>query len=174
MRVEKKYLIDEVAEPPQEIRLRHPGELRPDDASPMSPSSGKRLVAHKAEFHVVKNSSLRVAAQGAEPAGLRGGADGPDRRHRRRQELARRGEGHPRFHQGKAEGRPEGRRAQPALLSAAEVERLADLPSLEALRRSCSGLLNQPATLFVRVLDAVPQGLANVLQAKVRAAEGKA
>jgi large subunit ribosomal protein L10 len=59
------------------------------------------------------------------------------------------------------------------LISAKDVERLADMPSLETLRAQFLGLLNQPGTMLVRVLNAVPQGVVNVLQAKVRAAEGK-
>ena len=39
-----------------------------------------------------------------------------------------------------------------------------------ARRAQLLGLLQQPASLFVRVVNAVPQGLVNVLQAKVRAA----
>jgi ribosomal protein L10 len=45
------------------------------------------------------------------------------------------------------------------------------MPSLDVLRAQLLGLLNQPASAFVRVLNAVPQGIVNVLQAKVRASE---
>ena len=48
-----------------------------------------------------------------------------------------------------------------------EVVELSKLPSLEALRAQLLGLLNQPGTSLVRVIVAVPQGLLNVLQAKV-------
>ena len=44
------------------------------------------------------------------------------------------------------------------LISAEDVERLADMPSLEALRAQLLGLLNQPAGSFVRVINAVPAG----------------
>jgi large subunit ribosomal protein L10 len=50
------------------------------------------------------------------------------------------------------------------------VERLADMPSLDVLRAQLLGLMNQPASALVRVINAVPQGLVNVLQAKVRSA----
>ena len=59
------------------------------------------------------------------------------------------------------------------LLTAKEVDALADMPSLETLRAQLLGLMNQPAGMFVRIINAVPSGLVNVLQAKVRAAEGK-
>ena len=49
------------------------------------------------------------------------------------------------------------------------MAQLADMPSLEVLRSQFLGLLNQPAGLFVRVINATPQGLVNVLQAKARA-----
>jgi large subunit ribosomal protein L10 len=48
------------------------------------------------------------------------------------------------------------------------------LPSLDVLRGQLLGLLNQPGTMLVRVLNATPQDLLNVLQAKVRAGGGEA
>ena len=44
------------------------------------------------------------------------------------------------------------------LLSSKELERLAELPSLEALRAQLLGLLQQPAGSFVRVLQRHPLG----------------
>ena len=52
-------------------------------------------------------------------------------------------------------------------LSKDEIEALSKLPGLEVLR-ALLGLLSQPGTGFVRIINAVPQGLVNVLQAKVR------
>ena len=57
------------------------------------------------------------------------------------------------------------------LISPNDVARLADMPSLDTLRAQLLGLLNQPAGMFVRIINAVPQGLVNVLQAKVRAGQ---
>ena len=53
-------------------------------------------------------------------------------------------------------------------LSKDEIEALSKLPGLEVLRAQLLGLLTQPSTGFVRIINAVPQGLVNVLQAKVR------
>ena len=53
-------------------------------------------------------------------------------------------------------------------LTKEEIKALAKLPGLEVLRAQLLGLLAQPATGFVRVINAVPQGLLNVLQAKAR------
>jgi large subunit ribosomal protein L10 len=46
------------------------------------------------------------------------------------------------------------------------VSELAKLPPQEVLKAQLLGLLNQPASQMVRIIQAVPQGLLNVLQAK--------
>lgn len=48
----------------------------------------------------------------------------------------------------------------------AEVKELAKLPSLEILRAQLLGLLNQPAQRLVVVLNGVPQAVVNLLKAK--------
>ena len=53
-------------------------------------------------------------------------------------------------------------------LDTAQIEALAKLPGLESLRAQLLGLLTQPGTGLVRVLNAIPQNVVNVLQAKVR------
>ena len=58
-------------------------------------------------------------------------------------------------------------------LEVQEIEALSKLPGLEVLRAQLLGLLTQPATGFVRVINAVPQDLVNVLQAKVRKEKGE-
>ena len=67
MRVEKKYLIEEVAghlKKSDYVILANFDKMTVADVAELR----QRLAAHKAEFHVVKNSSLRVAAQALEPA----------------------------------------------------------------------------------------------------------
>jgi large subunit ribosomal protein L10 len=51
-------------------------------------------------------------------------------------------------------------------LDEAKVKALADLPSKEVLQATLLGLLNQPATLLVRVLNEPGSALARVLAAK--------
>lgn len=169
MRVEKKYLIEEVAahlKKSDYVILANYDKMTVADVAELR----NRLASHHAEFHVVKNSSLRVAAQALKlpnfdhaligpTAIVVGGANSPGVAKvirdfiREKQKVE--------FKAGVLGDR---------LVSTEEIERLADLPSLEALRAQFLGLLNQPATLMVRVLNAAPQGLVNVLQAKVRAA----
>ena len=59
------------------------------------------------------------------------------------------------------------------ILDKSQIEVLAKLPGLEALRAQLLGLLNQPGTSLVRIFNAVPQSVVNVLQAKVRAENGE-
>ena len=62
MRVEKKYLIEEVAghlKKSEYVILANFDKMTVADVAELR----QRLAVHKAEFHVVKNSSLRVAAQ---------------------------------------------------------------------------------------------------------------
>lgn len=54
-------------------------------------------------------------------------------------------------------------------LSAGDVDALSKLPSLEVCRAQFLALLNTPATQMARVLQAAPQSMLNVLQAKSRA-----
>jgi large subunit ribosomal protein L10 len=53
-----------------------------------------------------------------------------------------------------------------AVVSTAELERLADLPSREALRAQLLGLLLSPATKLVRLLNEPASSLARLLKAK--------
>jgi large subunit ribosomal protein L10 len=171
MRVEKKYLIEEVTSHLKKsdyVILANYDRMTVADVAELR----LRLAPHQAEFHVVKNSSLRVAAQAlglpefdraliGPTAIIVGGRNSPGVAKvvrdfiKEKQKIV--------LKVGVLSSR---------LISSKEIERLAELPSLEALRAQLLGLLSQPAGMFVRVLNAVPQGLANVLQAKVRAAEG--
>jgi large subunit ribosomal protein L10 len=52
-------------------------------------------------------------------------------------------------------------------LTSADIDALAELPSMEVLRSQFMSVLNAPARRCVCVLNAVPQGMLNVLQARV-------
>ena len=131
-----------------------------------------RLSEVEAEFHVVKNSMLKVAAKGrglpeiddflVGPTAIVVGGQNPsgvakvvhkffDEKERPVVKMGVMGD---------------------QAIDAAEFKKLAALPPMEALQAQLLGLLSQPAQSLVRVLNAVPLGLVNVLQAKVRAAEG--
>ena len=129
-----------------------------------------RLAAEKAEFHVVKNSSLRVAMKALGLPEIEVALTGPTA-------LVVGGRNSPgvarilrQFFKEKQKIQVKAGVLGKALITAKQVEQLADMPSLDALRAQLLGLLKQPSGAFVRVINAVPQGVVNVLQAKVRSA----
>lgn len=166
MRAEKKYLVDECVKHLdksdyvyltnfERVTVSETAELR--DA----------LLSQGAEFHVVKNTVLRHAAQEKDYPSLDEhlngftavvvGGDSPS-------EVAKL---LIKFHKEKDEkcvikvgvlGNK--------LMSAEDVKELSKLPSVEILRAQFLGLLNTPAQQMARIVQAVPQGVLNVLQAK--------
>jgi large subunit ribosomal protein L10 len=169
MRAEKKYLIQEVEghlKKSDYLVLANYDRMTVADVAELR----KRLGAHNAEFHVVKNSSLRVAGKALglpefEPALIGptaiivGGKNSPGVAKVLRD-----------FAKEKQKIVLKAGVLSQRLITPADLEKLADMPSLETLRAQLLGLLQQPASLCVRVLNAAPQGLLNVLQAKTRAA----
>ncbi len=169
MRAEKQYLIAEVET-----------HLKKSDYVILANFNGasvadlaelrKRLAVEKAEFHVVKNSSLRVAAKALGLPSIEECLTGPTA-------LIVGGRNSPgvakvlkQFFKEKQKIAVKAGILSQKLITAKQIEQLAEMPSLETLRAQFLGLLNQPASSFVRVINAVPQAALNVLQAKVRAA----
>jgi len=172
MRAEKKYLIDEVQihlkKSDYVILANFTGATVADVAD-----LREKLTAEKAEFHVVKNSSLRVAAQSLGLPDLDSALTGPTAIVVGGKNSAGVAKILKQFFKDKQKVEVKAGVLSKKLISSKDVERLADMPSLDVLRAQLLGLLSQPASRFVRVLNAVPQGVVNVLNAKVRAAEGK-
>jgi large subunit ribosomal protein L10 len=172
MRAEKQYLISEV-----ETHLKKSDYVILANFTGVSVADTadlrKKLAAEKAEFHVVKNSSLRVAAKSLGLPDLEGSLTGPTA-------VVVGGQNSPgvakvlkQFFKDKQKLQVKVGVLSKKLITAKDVDALADMPSLETLRAQLLGLLNQPAGMFVRVINAAPSSLVNVLQAKVRAAEAK-
>jgi large subunit ribosomal protein L10 len=153
MRAEKKFLIDEVTghlKKSDYVILTNFTKLSVADTAELR----KRLSPEKAEFHVVKNSSFRVAAKafglpevdkvlagqtavvvgGKNPAGV---AKILKKYIEEKQKLE--------VKVGVLDKK---------VFSAADLSKLADLPSLDALRAQFLSLLTSNAAAFVRVLDA--------------------
>ena len=173
MRVEKKYLIAEVE-----------GHLKKSDYVILANFTGvtvsdvadlrNKLAAENAEFHVVKNSSLRVAAEALGLPSVDSALTGPTAIIVGGRNSAGVAKVVTQFFKDKQKVEVKGAVLSNKLIGPADVEALASLPSLDALRAQLLGLLNQPGTMTVRILNAVPTSVVNVLQAKVRAAEGQA
>lgn len=169
MRAEKQYLISEV-----ETHLKKSDYVILANFNGVSVADTaelrKRLAKEKAEFHVVKNSSLRVAAKSLGLPEFESSLVGPTA-------IVVGGGNSPgvakvlkTFFKERQKLNVKAGVLSRKLLTSGDIDALADLPSLEALRSQLLSLFNQPATMFVRVLSAAPSGLVNVLQAKVRAA----
>lgn len=172
MRAEKQYLISEV-----ETHLKKSDYVILANFTGVSVADTaelrKRLAVEKAEFHVVKNSSLRVAAKALGLPEFESSLTGPTA-------VVVGGKNSPavakilkQYFKDKQKLAVKSGVLSKKLLTAKDIDTLADMPSMEALRSQLLGLLSQPATMVVRVLNAAPSSFVNVLQAKVRAAEGK-
>ena len=171
MRPEKKYLVEEVnthLEKSEYVYLTNYERITVDEIADLR----AKLAPFGAEFHVVKNSIFSVAAAAKDLPDLSehlkgqtaivvGGAD-PSGVAKAVSE----------FFKKKEKVDLKGGILNERELSRDEIIALSKLPGIESLRAQLLGLLSQPATGFVRVINAVPQGLVNVLQAKVREAEG--
>ena len=170
MRAEKKYLIAEVESHLKKsdyVILANYNGMTVADAAELR----TRLAAEKAEYHVVKNSSLRVAAKSLGLPDIEGALIGPTAIVVGGKNSAGVAKVLKQFFKDKQKIVVKAGVLSKKLISQKDVERLAEMPSLDTLRAQLLGLLNQPASMFVRVINAVPQGLVNVLQAKVRAAD---
>jgi len=165
MRAEKKYLIDEVESHLKKsdyVILANFTGVTVADAAELR----NRLSAEKAEFHVVKNSSLRVAAKALGLPDIETALIGPTA-------VVVGGKNSPgiakilkQFFKDKQKLEVKAGVLGKKLITAKQVEQLADMPSLEVMRAQFLGLLNQPASMFVRIINAVPQSMVNVLQAR--------
>jgi large subunit ribosomal protein L10 len=165
MRAEKHYLIAEIE-----------NYLKKSDYLILANFTGttvadvadlrEKLAVEKAEFHVVKNSSLRVAAKGLGLPELEGALTGPTAVIVGGKNSAGVAKILKQFFKDKQKVQVKAGVLSKKLITSQQVEQLADMPSLEVLRAQFLGLLNQPAGLFVRVINAAPQGLVNVLQAR--------
>ncbi len=169
MRTEKKYLIEEVARHLKKsdyLLITNYQKVTVADVAALR----ARLAPAQAEFHVVKNSSLRVAAKDAGLPGFENMLAGQTaivvggRNPSGAAKIVKK------FFDEKQKLEIKGGIVGGKLFDAGQIAKLSELPSLEVLRAQLLGLLNQPATSLVRVINGVPQALVNVLQAKVRAA----
>jgi large subunit ribosomal protein L10 len=169
MRAEKKYLIDEV-----ETHLRKSDYVILANFTGVTVADAAdlraKLSVEKAEYHVVKNSSLRVAAKSLGLPDIEAQLIGPTAIIVGGKNSAGVAKILKQFFKDKQKVEVKAGVLSKRFISSKDVARLADMPSLEVLRAQLLGLLNQPASSFVRIINAVPQGLVNVLQAKVRAA----
>lgn len=154
MRAEKNYLITEVEthlKKSDYVILANFSKVTVSDVAELR----KRLDAEKAEFHVVKNSSLRVAAKALGlPEFDAAALAGPTAIVVGGKNSAGVAKILKKFFEEKQKLEVKVGVMDKKIISATDLAKIADLPSFEALRSQLLGLFSQNAAAFVRVLDA--------------------
>lgn len=172
MRPEKQYLVEEVNEHLNKsdyVYLANYERITVEETAQLRAS----LAEHNAEFHVVKNSILGVAVGAKEMPDMGEHLNGPTAIIVGGEDPSGVAKVLAEFFKKKEKVELKVGVLNDKLLERAQIEALAKLPGLESLRAQLLGLLNQPGTGLVRVLNAVPQSVVNVLQAKVREEKGE-
>ncbi len=153
MRAEKQFLISEVESHLKKsdyVILANFAKVTVADTAELR----KRLAAEKAEFHVVKNSSLRVAAKALGLPEFESSLLGPTAIVVGGKNSAGVAKILKKFFDEKQKLEIKVGVMDKKIVSAADLARIAALPSFEALRSQFLGLLTSNAGAFVRVLDA--------------------
>jgi large subunit ribosomal protein L10 len=153
MRAEKQYLISEVdthLKKSDYVILTNFSKVSVADTAELR----KRLAVEKAEFHVVKNSSLRVAAKALGLPEFESSLAGPTAVVVGGKNSAGVAKILKKFFEEKQKLEIKVGVLDKKIVSADDLKKIADLPSFEALRSQFLGLLKSNAAAFVRVLDA--------------------
>lgn len=153
MRAEKNYLITEVEthlKKSDYVILTNFSKVTVADAAELR----KRLDLEKAEFHVVKNSSLRVAAKTLGLPEFETALTGPTAVIVGGKNSAGVAKILKKFFDEKQKLEVKIGVIDKKVVTASDLSKIADLPSFEALRSQLLGLFTQNAASFVRVLDA--------------------
>lgn len=172
MRPEKQYLVEEVnthLEKSDYVYLTNYERITVDQIAELRAN----LAPFGAEFHVIKNSIFGVAAAAKELPDLSEHLTGQTAIVVGGQDPSGVAKVINEFFKKKEKIDLKAGILNQRELTREEIIALSMLPGIDALRGQLLGLLSQPATGFVRVLNAVPQGLVNVLQAKVRKENGE-
>ncbi len=165
MRAEKKYLVDEIGSHLDKsdyvfladynyITVAETAELR------------TTLAEHDAEFHVIKNSMFRLAAKEREFPSLDDHLTGPTA-------IVVGGDNPPgvakalgAFIKEKKKVELKGGLLAKKLLEAQDIGELAKLPPLPVVQSQFLSLLNTPARQTATIVQAVPQGILNVIKSR--------
>lgn len=165
MRPEKKYLVEEISRHLEKSDFVFLADHTTVNVAEIAELRGK-LGEEEAEFHVIKNRILNVAAKARNLPDLGEWLTGPT--------AVVVGGNNPsgvakvlkNFSDDKKKLSVKVGVLGDRTLSREEVEALAELPSLDVLKAQVLGLFNQPAKQMVTVLAAGPVSLLNVLKAK--------
>ncbi len=165
MRSEKKYLATEVNDHLEKsdycIIADYHG-IKVDETAELRSS----LSECEAEFHVVKNSALGVAAKDRGMPDLSKFLNGPTAIVVGGADAAGTAKKLKLFHKKTEKLSIKVGVLGDSLLTSEEVSRLAELPSLDSLRSQLLSLLNSPSSGLLSVLTGPARSFLNVLQAK--------
>lgn len=153
MRTEKQYLINEVESHLKKsdyVILTNYTKVNVADVSELR----AQLAAENAEFHVVKNSSFRVAAKALGLPEVEAALSGPTAIVVGGKNPAGVAKVLKKFFETKQKLEIKVGVLDKKPLSVADVNKLADLPSFDTLRAQLLGLLKEGGAALVRVLDA--------------------
>jgi large subunit ribosomal protein L10 len=153
MRAEKKYLISEVESHLKKsdyVILANFTKVTVADTAELR----KRLDAEKAEFHVVKNSSFRVAAKAFGLPEVESALSGPTAIVVGGKNPAGVAKVLKKFFDEKQKLEVKVGVLDKKVFSSAELAKLADLPPFDVLRSQFLSLLTSNAAAFVRLVDA--------------------
>lgn len=153
MRAEKNYLIAEVEthlKKSEYVILANFTKVTVSDVADLR----AKLAVEKAEFHVVKNSSLRVAAKALGLPEIESALSGPTAVVVGGKNPAGVAKVLKKFFEDKQKLEVKIGVLDKKLVSPSDLAKMADLPSFEALRSQFLSLLTSNAASFVRVLDA--------------------
>ena len=153
MRAEKKYLIDEVTthlKKSEYVIVANYDKMSVEDIAKLR----AKLTPEKAEFHVVKNSSFRVAAKAMGLPDMEKSLTGQTAVVVGGKNPAGVAKALKKFIEEKQKLEVKVGVLDKKLMTAADLSKLADLPSFEALRSMLLGMLTMQGAAFVRVLDA--------------------
>ncbi len=166
MRPEKAYLVDEVDQhlgKSDFVFLANYNRITVEETADLR----ARLAGENAEFHVIKNSILNQAARRRQLPDLNEWLEGPTAIIVGGENPAGVAKVLQKFFKEKEKVELKVGVLDNQCLSKEDLEQLAKLPGLEVLRAQLLGLLNTPAQRMVSVLNAVPQGVVQVLKAYV-------
>ena len=165
MRPEKTFLIEEAKSHLNKSEYFFLTDYKGIDAKETTELRSK-LAERGAEFHVVKNSSIRLAADSnvvefldAELKGHTAIIVGGDDATGVAKALSD-------YFKSKNKVSVKGGALGERTLSAADIKQLATLPGIEQLRAQLLSLLNTPASSLVTLLSAPARGMVTVLKAK--------
>jgi large subunit ribosomal protein L10 len=153
MRAEKNYLIAEVEshlKKSEYVILANFTKVTVADVADLR----AKLAVEKAEFHVVKNSSLRVAAKALGLPEIESALTGPTAVVVGGKNAAGVAKVLKKFFEDKQKLEVKIGVLDKKVVSAADLSKIADLPPFNALRAQLLGLLTSNAASFVRLLDA--------------------